>query len=130
MRSGSGRLVGLPELPEGKRLPAIVFFSAIRRATVEMMPRVLAVCLFAVGLGAASAMGVALVLKVSGHPGAPGPRGALACAAVLGVSLGLVYWAVRLMQALDARSGTTAPTTTVVAPPGPSTPLYDRDLDG
>ena len=129
MRSGSGRWVGLPGLPEPKRLPATVFLAAIRRATAEMVPRVFAIGLFSAGLGASAALGVALLLTLSGHPGGPGPEGALACSALLGVALGLVYWAVRLMQALDAGSRTAARPTTVVGPPGPSTPLWDHDLD-
>jgi hypothetical protein len=124
-----GRQIGVPELPDQKRLPATVFLAAIRRATVEMVPRVLAIGLFAVGLGASAALGVALILMLSGHPGGPGPEGSLACSALLGVALGLVYWAIRLMQALDAGSRIAARPTTVVGPRGPSTPLWDRDLD-
>src|SRR5206468_1901114 len=82
MRSGLSRWAGPPELPERERLPANVFLAAIRRSTVEMVPRVLAIGLFSAGLGASAALGVALLLTVSGNPGGPGPEGALACSAL------------------------------------------------
>ena len=83
---------------------------------------------FAFECGASAILLILVVLGAAGHQASPGPAGVVACSALLATTIGLLYWTVRLIHALNARSTRGTEAIRVVIPG--LEPLWDRYMDG